>query len=136
MEVPTFFQAFGLRHGQAALQAFMDSVIVQAESLQDSITKAAATLPVAVVFKQLTEVDNTLARIIQIILFDPTIVHDQMSRLSKELPAATAGIIGERLFALLKDGEFRSGVASVMLDIAEGLLAVYTPPQYPIRRSR
>ena len=103
--------------------------------MREQLEKAAATQSLVSAMDG-NELKSTLARIAQIMLFDPTANQGQLGRMFRELPVAVAGLIGEELLVLMKDGEYRPEMAAAMLEIADAVLDVYTPADYPFRRSR
>ena len=118
------------------MTAFLDSVAIQTISMDDQLTKATAMQSPSAVFGQYAELNSSIGKAAQQILFEPTSLQGQMDVLFVELPAALAGAIGERLLVLLKKGESREEVVASMIKIGERTVRVYTASAFPIRRMR
>ncbi|ORY21586.1 hypothetical protein BCR39DRAFT_562599, partial [Naematelia encephala] len=112
-------------------------------SLPPSITTRLAELSGSVSvsegFVSASDVDAALSRLAFMIMNDPMLmpvskVLDDMT--NAQIPGEAVGLVGERLFILLNEGQHRVEIAQVALDLGRAIMDVYNAAQFPIRRMR
>ncbi|WVQ70354.1 uncharacterized protein L199_008581 [Kwoniella botswanensis] len=112
----------------------------QPTSTFSQISSSSSTKSLNEVFGSLTELNNSLNRLASVILWEPATYTSHGQELIKLMqenscPPAAIGAIGERILALLEEGEWKDEVANISLDLGDSILSAYGE-DHPIRRIR
>nr|XP_019002345.1 uncharacterized protein I203_04824 [Kwoniella mangroviensis CBS 8507]OCF65806.1 hypothetical protein I203_04824 [Kwoniella mangroviensis CBS 8507] len=120
--------------------AYSNVFASQSISTRSQISSSSSTKSLNEVFGSLTESNNSLNRLASVILWEPATYTSHGQELIKLMqenscPPAAIGATGERILALLEEGEWKDEVAKISLDLGDSILSVYGE-DHPIRRTR
>ncbi|OCF72123.1 hypothetical protein I204_07388 [Kwoniella mangroviensis CBS 8886] len=120
--------------------AYSNVFASQSISTRSQISSSSSTKSLNEVFGSLTEFNNSLNRLASVILWEPATYTSHGQELIKLMqenscPPAAIGATGERILALLEEGEWKDEVAKISLDLGDSILSVYGE-DHPIRRTR
>nr|XP_019013302.1 uncharacterized protein I206_01368 [Kwoniella pini CBS 10737]OCF52083.1 hypothetical protein I206_01368 [Kwoniella pini CBS 10737] len=112
----------------------------QSPQILSQIAESSRSKSVAEALAPHAELDNSLKRLVSLILYEPSLYLTHGRRLihlmqEEAVPLGSIGAIAERLMGLLEEGEWKDDIVKVNLEIGDAVLELYGE-EYPIRRIR